>query len=511
MPAPPPPPPADTTGAYGPSLAGSAVISRIDTGAIAPIHSPTISVPQYASRHFPPARHIATGDFNGDGLKDIVTCPSYFSSKPKMACEFWLNRGGGRFSLGTSEVVDGPLPLIAGTNSLFVADFNGDGRDDVVALNQGIEGKDPNDLEVDREVNIVFLSQPNGKLRDTTATSLPVNPPGFHHPSSMGDLDGDGDLDMAVCELGGKDRSGVFLLVNDGQGRFTRETASLPEELRSNPRGAPLLAGEDYLGCGSVVIADLDGDGRPEIAAATYIGGTWPSVQRVLRIYKRGSGGQYTRAAQIPLPASFGPTGPGSGNQVGVSHLLAGDLNGDGRRDLVVWGEAPWGASNHLVILRNEGGLAFSDVSVASLGSTQPWGLYGGSLDGGGTTGLVDLNGDGHLDIVLYQALQHPQLANYSPFLLNDGQGRFKPWVPLIGGTRYRGTGGLNDAQWVSLLGIPYTNPTALLMFDATGDGKPDWVFYDGLVPNPGLEPARLINGSYVDFVVFLRVVRQLP
>lgn len=487
------------------------MVSRIDTGAVAPIHSPTLQVPQYAQRHFPPARHIAQGDFNGDGLKDIVTCPSYFSSKPKMACEFWLNRGGGRFSLGTTEVFEGTMSLIAGTNSLFVADFNGDGRDDVVAINQGIEGKDLSDPEVDREINVVFLSQANGKLRDTTATSLPVNPPGFHHPSAMGDLDGDGDIDLAVCELGGRDRAGVFLLVNDGQGRFTRETASLPEELRSNPKGSPLLLGQDYLGCGSVAIADLDGDGRPELAAATYIGGTWPSVQRVVRIYQRGADGLYTRQSQIPLPAVFGPTGPGSGDQVGVAHILAGDLNGDGRRDLVLWGEAPWGARNHLVILRNQGGLAFSDVSVQSLGSTQPWLLYGDGLGAGGASGLLDVNGDGYLDIVQYQALQHPQLASYSPFLLNDGQGNFKPWVPLIGGTRYRGTGGLNDAQWTNLLGIPYTNPTALLLFDATGDGRPDWVFYDGLVPSPALEPTPLINGSYVDFVVFLRVLPQLP
>jgi len=499
-PAPPPSPLPDTAGARGPALEAQAIVSRLDVGTIDPQHSPTLAVPTYAQRYFPPGRRTATGDFNGDGKTDMVVCPSYFSSGPLMGCEFWLNDGSGKFRIGTSEVYAGAPIRQAGANSVLVADFNGDGRPDVFIVAQGPEANNPADPEADQAINHVLLSRPDGKLEDATATALPLNPYGFHHPSAMGDLDGDGDIDLAICELGGRNESGVFLLVNDGTGRFSRDTASLPDELRAlmaPPTGA--------LRCGTVAIADLDGDGRAELIAATYIGLGDP---RELRIYRRGNDGSYSRAASVPYPAGIATESAG-GTGFGAAGMAIGDLDGDGRPDIGVLLESiPLGA--HLLVYRNQGGLVFTDVTTATLGSSRPWPASEEFKPGSAWLALSDLDGDGKLDLTLSQAFTHPQLADYSPFLLNDGNGVLRPWVPLIGGERYRGSGGLNDAQWTALLGIPYTNPTGLLAFDATGDGRTDWVFFDNLVPNPLAEPARLINGSSVDFVVFLRVLPQV-
>jgi len=69
--------------------------------------------------------HVATGDFNGDGLRDIVV-----SCAQSNSLVFFLGQKGGGFQSSTRILKD------IGWAGLAVADLNGDGKDDVVVSNR---------------------------------------------------------------------------------------------------------------------------------------------------------------------------------------------------------------------------------------------------------------------------------------------------------------------------------------------------------------------------------------
>ena len=69
----------------------------------------------------------AFADFNGDGRVDILVPPSFFTTYPKLPIEIWLQQPDGTFVNRTSDVIEGPVPIGGGGTPL-VADFNEDGR-----------------------------------------------------------------------------------------------------------------------------------------------------------------------------------------------------------------------------------------------------------------------------------------------------------------------------------------------------------------------------------------------
>ncbi|HMV70396.1 MAG TPA: VCBS repeat-containing protein, partial [Myxococcota bacterium] len=169
-------------------------------------------------------------------------------------------------------------------------------------------------------------------------------PPGFTGLRSdslaLGDLDGDGDLDL-VNAGGPTVPTAVF--VNDGLGVFTP--------------GFVMDAGVYE----STAIADLDGDHRPDVVRGSYQTGT-------LAVWRNVGDGTFTR---ITLAGMGEPRS-----------LDAGDVDGDGDVDLVTGGRR---------VLRNDGTgtftrLAAFDTDTASF-----------------QTQLVDLDADGDLDAVINQ------------------------------------------------------------------------------------------------------------
>ena len=192
------------------------------------------------------------------------------------------------------------------------------------------------------------------------------------------DCDGDGDVDVFFS--GSPSQLASTLLRNNGSGTFT-VAATLPN-----------------VGPSGCVAADLDGDGDLDLALAAnpLLGG----VDLVL--VNNGSGG-----------FGIGPTFGVASASVAVT-----DFDGDGDVDLLY--------PNTRRLLRNNGGLSFTDVGATQL--VMPAQVSLGNVARG------DLDGDGDLDFVVQSALGDVLVFDQGNTLVQVGFAPLQPsssWVEL--------------------------------------------------------------------------------
>ena len=191
------------------------------------------------------------------------------------------------------------------------------------------------------------------------------------------DLDGDGLPELFLPCVRGRDR----LLRNRGGLQFEDVTDAWG------------IAGEGGIGA---VVADFDGDGRPEIAVAR---GAWPSGS--VALLARGGDGRFADAA----PAA------GVATKRNALAAAAADVDADGRLDLFV---STWSGD---LLWRNVGGSPprFAEVAAAAgLGAAgRSWGAL-----------FADFSGDGLPD--LFVARGGPGSPERSRLLRNGGGGRFQ-------------------------------------------------------------------------------------
>src|ERR1700722_7932922 len=220
---------------------------------------------------------VALGDFNSDGKLDLVeTNPTPCNGNHSVL----LGKGDGTF--------EAPVSYSAGTTpqTVVVADLNGDGKLDLVIGNH-------NSANVS-----VLLGVGDG----TFQPAVDYNTPNTGTPDSIavGDFDGDGNLDLAVA-ISGINASEVAILRGNGNGTF-QSYFTIPIGFHSS---GPL----------SIVAADFDGDGKPDLAITDG-----NSLSVLL-----GSGNS---AFQTPFTYLVGP-----GNSI-AGMVAVADFNGDGKPDL---------------------------------------------------------------------------------------------------------------------------------------------------------------------------------
>lgn len=230
------------------------------------------------------------------------------------------------FSTLTTTLGSRPVGLAFG-------DFDNDGNVDVVLSNDGALH--------------VLIGAGDG----TFESPIPIAVPGIVNLGELGagDVDGDGDVDIAYEGSNGGLNHVVGVMLNDGLGGFTGGGAHMPAANLTDP-----------------IVADLNNDGRGDVVTSGFVNF---GIFRVYVMFGQADG-------SLTAPAAYGIDGAGG-------QIQAVDMDTDGDLDLMI---GVW--SGRITFLRNNGTGAFSSSTLDVPSGLSP------------LAAMADLNEDGIADLV---------------------------------------------------------------------------------------------------------------
>jgi hypothetical protein len=297
---------------------------------------------------------VDVADFNGDGRPDVAAM-----NGDSGTVSVFLRQAGGGFAAEAGS----PFPVGGGLSNAVVGDFNGDGRPDIATagFTTGV-------------VTVLARQAAGGFAVEETPTSLGVRLGAV----AAGDFNRDGKLDLAATRWDAP--GGVSILLRNGAS--TGYTVGQTFATGTNPR--------------SIAVGDFDGNGAADLAV-TNNGAS--SVSTLL-----GAGdGTFTSEAAVPV--GTGPIG-----------IVAADFTGDGRSDLAV---ANSGSASVSILVRNVANNGFSDEAGSPITvSTSPINLA-----------VADVDADGRADLAV------ATYSNAVDILRRNADGGFTrdPAIPVAG------------------------------------------------------------------------------
>jgi hypothetical protein len=314
---------------------------------------------------------VAVGDFNGDGKPDIAVANAGGGVAGNVSV--LLGNGDGTFQAAVNYRAG------TGPDAVVVADFNSDGKLDLAVAN-------PPDGTVS-----ILLGRGDGTFKPA------VN---YHAGAgaarlAVGDFNGDSKLDLVIGSSTGV-CGGFSVLLGNGDGTFK---SAVSYDVGACHRG--------------VAVGDFNGDGKADLALVGGLG----LVGKISVLLGNGDG-TFQAAVDYAVGA-------------GQHSIAVGDLNGDGKADLVA---ANYVSATISVLLGNGDG-TFQTAVNYDVGQN-PQSVAVGDFNGDGKADLAVANsGDGTISV-----------------LLGNGDGTFQPAVNFYAGTR----------------------PDYFAVGDFNGDGTPD-------------------------------------
>jgi hypothetical protein len=367
---------------------------------------------------------VLSADMNGDGNPDLVVDCSTF-------IEVALGVGNGSFQPATDYIQSGNP---RGENGTTLADFNNDGFPDVAYISV-----EPNAIQI-------MLNNESGGL--ITGSSLNVSSDTyFNESTAAADFNRDGNLDLAFPA-----NMGVGVTFGNGNGTFqppvyiplTQDSYwvavgdfnrdGIPDIVASlnNYEGFAVLLGNGdgtfaapvYYANGIatryLTVADLNGDGYPDLIAVDI---NYNSFYVLLN----AGNGTLLPAVQYQGPESY----------IYFAGMVAADMDGDGKLDLVVQAAGICNSNCFEIFLGNGDG---------TLQPGQVFGVlqaFGGAGDGGEIS-VADFNHDGKLDVAT-------QISTASPFLMMQMAGPAPTMSPGVLSFASQAVGSQSLGQYVIL------------------------------------------------------------
>ena len=335
-------------------------------------------------------RWITVADMNQDGKPDIVVANADAGTLSVL-----LGDGTGKFrEAAGSPVAAGHLP-----NDIAVADMNGDGHPDLVIANH------------QAPTIIILLGDGKGGFRPAPGSPFDVHSNPHPHAVAVADFDGDGKPEVATDSWGANQ---IEVLAGDGHGgirlpgRYIAVGRRPYERLRTadfnrdghadlvttnlddgtvtillgdgkgglhSAAGSPFAAGAKPW---QMAVADLDGDGIPDLAVIPYQRDIEGPAENAVTVLRGDGKGGFAPMAASPLPL---------GDCRGPNSIAAGDLGGKGAETIVV----ACAESRTLMLFEHEKSGWKAAAPVAFKG-------------GWGAVAVAKLTGDGRSEIVTANA-----------------------------------------------------------------------------------------------------------
>ena len=287
---------------------------------------------------------FAVGDFNNDGKLDFAVSDfGYsFNNVPVL-----LGNGDGTFAASTAP---------ANTNrpnscAVAAADFNGDGGLDLAVGNDVYGALD------------ILLGYGDGAFSEAVNSPIFLGAIG-QCSVAVGDLNGDGKLDLAIAT---SSANSVTILFGNGDGTFTAATGPSPATGKQ-PQ--------------SIVTGDFNGDGKLDLAIAN-------AADNTVTILLGNGDGTFTQAAGSPIAVGTAPY-----------TIVAADFRANGKLDLAT---ANSGSNDVTLLLGNgDGTFTQAPASPFPVGKV-PYSLVVGDFNSTGRPGLAVANSTDNTISILVQ------------------------------------------------------------------------------------------------------------